>query len=346
MVGYAYSCDPKPGYDYIIIKGYDADDMSFVTSVTPYFVYRVCRSRGTRLLTYESPAYSGKLPSTENIDKITRLVIIEEYDHDHPVSLEWAITPSDICIKRNSRPLGVLYPMPPSLINKESAYINVTHICFGRAPYILEASFLTDVLNETAFHLGIYSSEPFVLCTNEIFCSRYMCLLVKKIFSSDIFGEKSHRFKGEKLPRRLVSKRKILRRISSLEFPDADYNCYDNQKLTVIKRQCIKSFADIISASLHHGYSFVRTSRMLTLAFAEAISEIRAMSVEFLARSGAERSTDVNHITFDRLMMLMTFPISHTETRSTIRTNKERIRRLRELTAPGAVYKGNYERGN
>lgn len=342
MVGYAYSIDYTCGYRYVLIKCYDCDDFSFVTDSMPYCIYRVCRTDGKVRLTYTSELYSGKRLSLKHINRIVNLLTLSEYERDYSSEMEWTITPSGICNRGNVRDFYTAFPMSPYIIEKETSYVNITSVCFKSMLSVLDATFICDILNEALYLSDIYESEPFTICGNQIFCSKYVALLAKKIFSADIFNIRILRYIDKARIRHKPSKRKILKAIESCSFDNSEYSVYDSKNLVIIKRACMEEVLNILKETILKKQSFLRTIRQLRLCIGRALREIKDMSPTFLLISGAERGSDMNYLTFDYLMKIFNFPMSHTKIRTLIRLNKERTRQVKELIPPMALYKGNF----
>ncbi len=340
MVGYAYSLDHSLGFGYILIKCYDCDDIAFADTSMTYTVYRVRRDDGKVETPLSSSGTHAKRLSLKHIKEITELLTISEFDLDYPVIITWQVTPSGVCNKIHARELDTAFPISVSLIGKESSYINITPVCFNKAPTLLDVTFLTWVLNEAAYLCGIFESEPFAVCGGEIFCSRHFSVGAKKLFEFDIFGETLANQTGERRPKCSFAKKSILSFASSLDFSSSDYSKGDIDAVTRIKRECTQKLIACVKSFLDDGISLNRMLKQIKLCVSRALCDIKLMSVEFLMRSGAASAADINYMTIDQLMMIFAFPISHTDTRRLIRTNKNRFHRYKTFDKPVCIYKG------
>lgn len=335
MVGYAYSVDPSVGYGYFLIKCYDCDDIAFVDSAMTYTAYRVNRKNGkVEALIQSIP--DGKRPRLKNIREITELITIAELEFNYPVVITWAVNPSGICNALQTRELTTYFPVPASVARKNVSYINITPVIFSKPHSLLDVTFVCKILNESAYLCGIYESEPFAVCGDEIFCLRSFALGVKEFFGFDIFGEAvgnmadSGRVKGR------FSKKKILSSVNKLEF----HHETAGEDIPSVIRRCTEELIHSVGDFADGAIGLRRAFRRVSICIFGAIGDIKSMSTQFLMRSGADWAGDINYLTIEELMNVFAFPISHTDTRRLIRTNKERCRRHKAFDKPVCIYKG------
>ncbi len=342
MVGYAYSVDRNYGYRYLLIKCYDTDNICFVTDSMPYCVYRVCRTDCKVTLAYSSPGFTAKRLSLKHIENIMYLLKLSDYERGYPSCMEWMITPSGILRRGGIKDLYITFPLSPGLMETKASYINITSVCFKEHPSILDVSFLCHILNEVFCFCNIPESEPFSVSGNQLFCTKHTAKFVKEVFSKDLFGLKELNSADKTRVRYKASKRRILKALNSLTFNHGEYSGYDNKNLVLIKRECIESMVNIFKRAVSGEDKFLRTKRLITLCISRTLCDIKNMSLTFLSKSGAARSTDINFVSFDYLMHIFNFPVSHTKVRGYIRLNADRMRKLKETDAPKIIYKGKF----
>lgn len=335
MVGYAYSVDPSMGYGYFLIKCYDCDDISFIGSAAVYTAYRVSREDGSVEALIPSLT-GGKRLRLKNIKEITELVTIAELEFDYPVVLTWAVNPSGICNALQTRELDTYFPVPISIARKNVSYISITPVLFSKPYSLLDVTFICKILNETAYLCGIFESEPFAVCGGEIFCSCTFAAGIKSLFAYDLFGDSVGNIAENIRVRKRFSKKKILSSINRLEF------CRGNpqEDIPAVIRRCTEEIVHTVKDFMEGIIDNRRTLRRVSLCLFGAIGDIKSMSTQFLMRSGADSANDINYLTIEQLMSVMTFPISHTDTRRVIRTNKDRCRRYKAFDKPICICKG------
>ena len=335
MVGYAYSVDPSAGYGYFLIKCYDCDDISFIYSAVAYTAYRVSREDG-RVETIMPSLTGGKRLRLKNIGEITELVTIAELDFGYPVVLTWAVNPSGICNALQTRELTTYFPVPISIARKNVSYINITPVLFSKPHSLLDVTFVCKILSEAAYLCGISESEPFAVCGDEVFCSRTFALGIKEFFGFDIFGEAIGNMADSSKIKNRFSKKKIASFINKLEF------CHENsvEDIPAVIRRCTEELVHSVRDFMEGSTNLRRTIRRIGLCLFGAIGDIKSMSTQFLMRSGADSANDINYLTIDQLMNVFAFPVSHTDTRRLIRTNKDRCRRYKTFDKPVCIYEG------
>ena len=159
MVGYAYSADAEQGYNYITIKSYNCDDISFVNRSTPYQIYRVNRQNLSAELLFPEKTDTLRHLSHKNITEIFDKLIRAEYSADYPVCITWAVSVSGICEIKSKEILSSMWPLTPRHLESSIIYINITDILFNSPPLYFKASFAAEVINEAIYCCGIYLGD-------------------------------------------------------------------------------------------------------------------------------------------------------------------------------------------
>lgn len=340
MVGQAYSLDFNLGYEYIVIRAYDCDDLSFVDSLSPYQLYRVRRDNLKVERVLPKSGKTGKRLSLKHITAIKEMIEYWEDANSYPVAISWEITPSGECVCKNTEDIHGAWPVPSWLTAKETAYINITDMCFDSSPGYLDVSFLCEVLNESLYLCGIYNSDMFAVCGNEIFCSLDFASLERKLFSSDTVYSRFSAYGTYRLPKCEASIQTVISHICRLEFNHGDYTHGSAEAIVNIKRECIEQICTLISDCLKKCHSFRWLSEHIRLCVARSALKLKDYGTELISITSSSRSTDVNYLFYNELLEAFAFADSMRDISKTIRKNRFRKSKLKGIERPMLIYKG------
>ena len=342
MVGFAYSGALHSGYECILIKVYNCDDISFVNSSTSYEVYSVHRRTGK--VTLEVPKGREEIfhLNLSYINEITDMLISAEYEAAYPLTLTWEITASGICVKKKTEDNLYIWHIPPLIDKSDEAYINITPLCFTNDPSPLEASFLCDILNFSMYMCGVFSTEAFINCGNNIYISSYMLSLEKKLFGSQILARFSKDIIPLKIPKCKINKKKILSSLKDTEFGTSEYGSDVSEWLSNIKRECISDMVLILKKCLNDNKSVLWLVRRMKHRLCSALDILLNMGSELLGRSSVIKSSDIKYLSFNELLCAFTFADDMRDITKTINKTKLRVKSLKKLTPPAIIYKGRF----
>lgn len=342
MVGFAYSAQLHFGYEHILIKAYNCDDMSLVNSTSPYQVYSVHRK--SRKVSLVVPRHSEETfhLNLSYVNEITDMLISAEYEASYPLTLVWEITPSGICVKKKTEDNLFVWHIPPLICKSDEVYINITPLCFKNTPSPLEASFLCDMLNFILYMCSVFSTEAFINCGNNIYISAYMLSLEKKLFGSQILESFYKDILPIKIPKCKISKKKILSLLKNIEFSGSEYGSDVSEWISNIKRECVSDLVFIFQKCLNDNKSFSWLVRRIKHRVYKSLDILLNMGVELLERSFVSASSDIKYLSFDELFSVFTFADSMRDITKTVNTTKLRVRSLKKLTPPAIIYKGRF----
>ena len=341
MVGYAYSCDFKSDYNYIIIKSFDFDDFSFVDESAFHQVYRVCRKTGAVEPANADTSNYPRHLSYNNITSITKILTNEEYSKNYPQVLSWSINPSGICEKKKTEDLHTAWPITPYHLEGQNGYINITKCFFDKNPLYLKSSFVCDVLNEVTFCLGLYMGDGFTVLGDEVFCSFDVAFLMAEILHKESFYQLMQKFFGKtKSQIKRLNPKNILK---NLKRPNINLCCswdFGAKELCLIKKQCIAKVIDNVYCCLKNEFSADDLIKKLNAVFDDSLDKIFEQKYDFALCSGGRPYSDMNYLTFDELMMAFSFGNFKGEISEIIKINKNRKHNLKNINIPLAIYDG------
>ena len=342
MVGFAYSGALHSGYECILIKVYNCDDISFVNSSTSYEVYSVHRRTGK--VTLEVPKGREEIfhLNLSYINEITDMLISAEYEAAYPLTLTWEVTASGICVKKKTEDNLYIWHIPPLICKSDEAYINITTLCFKSSPSPLEASFLCDILNFTMYMCGVFSTEAFINCGNNIYISSYMLSLEKKLFGSHILEDFYKDIIPLKIPKCRINRNKILSLLKNLKLPSCEYGSDVSEWLSIIKRECISDLFTVIQKCLNDNKSLLWLVRRMKHTVHKSLDTLLNMGSELLWRSSINTSSDIKYLSFNELLCAFAFADDMRDITKTINRTKLRVKSLKKLTPPAIIYKGRF----
>ena len=342
MVGFAYSADPSYGYEYIVIKAYNCDDISFINQTMPYQVYRVHRHTGKVTLVIPRDKNEIFHLNLSYINEITSMLTLNEYEASYPLCLTWSISPSGKCVKRNIEDNLSIWPIPPVMNKNNDAYINITSLCFKSLPSPLELSFVCDIMNNLAYMCSVFQSEAFVVCGSALYISSYMLSLEQKVFKSNTLGDFYKDVIPIKLPRCRENVRKILSSIKNTDFSSNEYGKDVLMWIVNIKRECISDLMVLIEKCLNNNKSLSWLIRRMKHRVYKSLDILLNLGTELLVRSSLSTAGDIKYLSFEELLCAFSFADSMRDITKTIAKSKLRRRSVKKLTPPALIYKGKF----
>lgn len=341
MVGYAYSADSELGYNYITIKSYDCDDISFVSDSTSFQLYRI--NRKDSAVCFVHPAKSDVLRhlSYKNISEIVHLFLRAEYKANYPLKVLWSITPSGVCEIKSKEDYNLLWPLTPYEFDSENGYVNIDKLFFRGSMSFLKSSFVAQVINEVAYCLGIYISDVVAVIGNKLYLSFSMAHILKSLFGYNNLLTYCQSLGIENIKaRKRLSRGKIIKLAKNFKVTNS-FNCdFSAKELCSIKSECIYDFIMLIGESLGKKESLMQFIKKLRSVFDKAFLKLELQKHDFAFYSGGKSDADINYLSFDDLLMTYSFGSFKKEMADKIKLNRSRNHELKNLEAPKAIYKG------
>ncbi|MBR3934249.1 MAG: hypothetical protein IKJ68_10140 [Clostridia bacterium] len=341
MVGYAYSVDADSGYNYITIKSYNSDDLSFVGETSSHQIYRLCRKSGAVEFVNPDKTDVFRDLSYKNINDIYEMLVDAEYKRNYPVVLSWSINASGICEKKKTEDLHTVWPLTPYQLQSENGYINITDSFFNKNPLYLKSSFVCEVINEVACYCGVYTGDMVSVLGDEIFCTFNSAFLVGKIFGDESLCVSALKFL--KPPEAKLKKIKTKNIIHTIENKKINLSCdseFPAMELCLIKNQCIKDVLDAVCSCLEKRCTLEWLVEKLNIIFSDAFDRIYEQKDDFVLYSSGMASSDMNYLAFNELMMTFSFGSFKSELLEIVKTNKTRKHYIKNLNRPKIVYDG------
>lgn len=337
LVGYVYSFDSERGYNYILIKAYDAESLDYADKDSDCDLYRVEREKGSYVYA-KTRVLRNKL-TLKQVKSIAALVADNEADDDYPTKIAWEIIPGGNVNGRSAEDAKDMRYVPTEVLDTNASYVNVSDFCFEGSPSELEGSFCVHILRQLCHACGIYADDTFAYFSEGAFCTADMAHYERAVFGTDILHK---RFKGKlPMPKRQskISKEAILKALSEIgENPmpkgagAIPYIAYTERSAGIA---VAKIFKDTLEGSL--GMSYL--SKEIKHAMKISYDKLCMIQEDFAKVTGCKKA-DMKYLSLTELHEIFVYAQKALDAPKLIAKKRRRRAYQSKMPVPTVLYKG------
>ncbi len=338
LVGYVYSFDFEKGYNYLLIKAYDAIDLDFIDEDTPCDTYRVDRS--DRSYALAKPRDLSHALTLRQIKDISALVIEAEAVDDYPKRISWEIIAGGRVNERGAEDETDIWYVPTEMLDSNSVYINISELCFSNRASNLKASFFANAIRQVCLAGGICADDTFAECGVQIYCTSYMAHYEKELFGTSLLKGRLDR--NIRLPKMKFKIRRadILDSLAKIPKITSANQSTPVSYVNEAQRKAGIAFASILKDAIDGEKGAVWLFREMRTVLDEAYLVLLEIHEEFKRRTGLGIA-DMEYLSLAELHKIFTYAENAADAPRLVRKKRQRGARLNKMDAPMVLYKGN-----